>query len=152
MVLVKTVFTLMTERYLDDEYSPEMASKICGVPEEQIERIARELAHVAFKETIELKLNGPIGQAENMIGFIGRPVSMHAMRGISAHSNGFQACRSIHFLQVLLGSVDCPGGHLAKPPYPKHVAPPIKQEKILPLVSLWKTFHWVFQRTRRFGY
>ena len=54
---------------------------------------------------------------------------MRAMRGISARSNGFQACRSIHFLQVLLGSVDCPGGHLAKPPYPKHVAPPIKPGK-----------------------
>ncbi len=58
---------------------------------------------------------------------------MHAMRGISAHSNGFQACRAIHFLQVLLGSVDCPGGHLAKPPYPKHIVPPIKPgKKVVP--------------------
>ena len=56
---------------------------------------------------------------------------MHAMRGISAHSNGFQACRAIHFLQVLLGSVDCPGGHLAKPPYPKHVAPKLSLGKML---------------------
>ena len=31
---------------------------------------------------------------------IGRPVAMHAMRGISAHSNGFQTCRALHLLQL----------------------------------------------------
>ena len=51
----------------------------------------------------------------------GRPVSMHAMRGISAHSNGFQTCRALHVLQLLLGSVDVPGGFRFKPPYPKSV-------------------------------
>ena len=40
---------------------------------------------------------------------IGRPVAMHAMRGISAHSNGFHTCRAIHLLQMLLGTVDAPG-------------------------------------------
>ena len=50
---------------------------------------------------------------------IGRPVSMHAMRGISAHSNGFHTCRAIHILQLLLGSIDVPGGMRYKPPYPK---------------------------------
>ena len=39
----------------------------------------------------------------------GRPVSMHAMRGISAHSNGFQTCRALHLLQILLGSDRCAG-------------------------------------------
>jgi anaerobic selenocysteine-containing dehydrogenase len=29
----------------------------------------------------------------------------------------------------MLGSVDCPGGHLAKPPYPKHVPPGVKPAK-----------------------
>ncbi|TMV57763.1 formate dehydrogenase, partial [Thioclava sp. BHET1] len=56
----------------------------------------------------------------------GRPVSMHAMRGISAHSNGFHTCRAIHLLQVLLGTVDVPGGFRYKPPYPKPVPPPNK--------------------------
>jgi anaerobic selenocysteine-containing dehydrogenase len=41
------------------------------------------------------------------------------MRGISAHANGFHTCRAIHLLQVLLGSVDTPGGWRYKPPYPK---------------------------------
>jgi anaerobic selenocysteine-containing dehydrogenase len=58
---------------------------------------------------------------------IGRPVSMHAMRGISAHSNGFQTCRAIHMLQILLGSIDCPGGFRYKPPYPKQPAPGLPQ-------------------------
>jgi anaerobic selenocysteine-containing dehydrogenase len=50
---------------------------------------------------------------------VGRPVAMHAMRGISAHSNGFQTARAIHLLQILLGSVEAPGGMRFKPPYPK---------------------------------
>ena len=44
---------------------------------------------------------------------------MHAMRGISAHSNGFHTCRAIHILQLLLGTIDVPGGMRFKPPYPK---------------------------------
>ena len=50
---------------------------------------------------------------------IGRPVAFHAMRGISAHSNGFQTCRALHLLQIILGSVEVPGGFRFKPPYPK---------------------------------
>jgi anaerobic selenocysteine-containing dehydrogenase len=57
---------------------------------------------------------------------IGRPVAMHAMRGISAHSNGFHTCRAVHLLQVLLGSIDVPGGFRYKPPFPKPVPPGLK--------------------------
>ena len=55
---------------------------------------------------------------------VGRPVSMHAMRGISAHSNGFQTCRMLHLLQILLGSIDCPGGFRYKAPFPRPTPPP----------------------------
>ena len=41
------------------------------------------------------------------------------MRGVSAHSNGFQTCRALHMLQILLGTVEVPGGFRFKPPYPK---------------------------------
>jgi anaerobic selenocysteine-containing dehydrogenase len=126
---VKTVMTLLAERYLDDEYSPENASKVCGVPAEDIERLALEMAHVAFKETIEIECEWTDWAGRKHDRFIGRPVAMHAMRGISAHSNGFQTCRALHLVQILLGSVDVPGGHLAKPPYPKHVPPGIKPAK-----------------------
>ncbi|MEN9434369.1 MAG: hypothetical protein RLZZ422_1958 [Pseudomonadota bacterium] len=128
---VKSVMMLIAEEYLDEQYSPAKASEICGVPAEQIERLALEMAHVAFKESIEIEV--PEGWTDwagrKHYKFIGRPVSMHAMRGISAHSNGFQTCRAIHFLQIMLGTVDVPGGHLAKPPYPKHIPPAIKPAK-----------------------
>lgn len=51
---------------------------------------------------------------------------MHAMRGISAHSNGFQTCRAIHLLQLLLDTVDVPGGFRFRPPYPKPSPPSAK--------------------------
>jgi anaerobic selenocysteine-containing dehydrogenase len=54
---------------------------------------------------------------------VGRPVSMHAMRGISAHSNGFHTCRAIHVLQMLLGAIDTPGSWRYKAPFPRPVPP-----------------------------
>lgn len=123
---VRTVMSIMVEKYLDDEYAPENAAKICGVPAEQIERLALEMAHVAFKETIEIDVEWTDWAGRKHDKFIGRPVTMHAMRGISAHSNGFQTARALHLIQVLLGAIDCPGGFRAKAPYPKHVPPPIK--------------------------
>ncbi len=126
---VRTVMSLLVEKYEADEYAPENAAKICGVPAETIERLALEIAHVAFKETITIDVEWTDWAGRKHDKFIGRPVSMHAMRGISAHSNGFQTCRAIHLLQVLLGTIDCPGGHLAKPPFPKHIPPGIKPAK-----------------------
>ncbi|MCB1757448.1 MAG: molybdopterin oxidoreductase family protein, partial [Gammaproteobacteria bacterium] len=126
---VKTVMTLIAEKYLDEQYAPENAAKITGVSAEDIERMALEMAHVAFKETIEIPTPWTDGAGREHKSFIGRPVAMHAMRGISAHSNGFHTCRAIHLVQVLLGAVDSPGSHLAKPPFPRHVPPPIKPAK-----------------------
>ena len=54
---------------------------------------------------------------------LGRPVAMHAMRGISAHSNGFHTCRAIHLLQMLLGAIDTPGSWRYKSPYPRPIPP-----------------------------
>ena len=51
---------------------------------------------------------------------------MHAMRGISAHANGFQTCRTIHLLQIILGTIDVPGGFRYKPPFPKPIPPGVK--------------------------
>lgn len=123
---LKTVFTALAEKYLDSQYAPQQAASVCGVDAETIERLALEMAHVAFKETIEVAVKWVDTAGRQHDSFVGRPVSMHAMRGISAHSNGFQACRAIHLIQILLGAIDCPGGHRAKPPYPKHIPPPLK--------------------------
>lgn len=126
---LKTAMSIMIEKYDDDQYSPENAAKECGVAAEDIERMALEMAHVAFKESITIDVEWTDWAGRKHDKFIGRPVSMHAMRGISAHSNGFQTCRAIHLLQILLGTIDCPGGHLAKPPFPKHIPPGIKPAK-----------------------
>ncbi len=123
---VRTVMSILAERYLDGHYSPENASRITGVPAETIERLALEVAHVAFRETITVDVEWTDWAGRRHDRFIGRPVSMHAMRGISAHSNGMQAARAIHLLQVMLGTIDCPGGFRAKAPYPKPVPPPNK--------------------------
>ena len=115
----RPVFQLMAERYLSDEYAPDAVADRTGVSADRIRSIAAELAHVAFEEEIFLDQPWTDWKGEKHDKMIGRPVSFHAMRGISAHSNGFQTCRALHVLQILLGSVEVPGGFRFKPPYPK---------------------------------
>ena len=117
---------LIVDRYLSEDYAPERAAKETGIAPETIRRIAAELADVAFKQEVVLDIPWTDWAGRQHDQFIGRPVSMHAMRGISAHSNGFHTCRLIHLLQILLGTIDCPGGFRYKPPYPKPVPPPLK--------------------------
>ncbi len=113
------VFEHLARAYSDERYSPDAVAEETGVAAETIRRIAAELAHTAFNESIEISARWTDWRGERHDRFIGRPVSFHAMRGISAHSNGFQTCRALHVLQLLLGSVECPGGFRFKPPYPK---------------------------------
>ena len=115
------VFQLMTEKYLSDDYAPEAVADRCGISAETIHRLAAELAHVAFEQEITIDQPWTDWKGEKHETMTGRPVSFHAMRGISAHSNGFQTCRAIHLLQIILGSVEVPGGYRFKPPYPKPV-------------------------------
>jgi anaerobic selenocysteine-containing dehydrogenase len=122
----RTVFELMAARYLDEAYAPEKVAEQCGVPAATIRRIAAELAEAAFEHAIEIPVGWVDWAGRYHDKIIGRPVSMHAMRGVSAHSNGFQTCRAIHLLQMLLGSIDCPGGFRYKPPFPKAAPPPAK--------------------------
>jgi len=119
----RPVFDLMMERYLDQQYAPERAAEVTGIPAADIRRIAAELAHAAFEQEIELDIEWTDWAGRKHDTFIGRPVAMHAMRGISAHSNGFHTCRAIHLLQMLLGSIDCPGGFRYKPPFPRPCPP-----------------------------
>jgi len=120
---VKTVMQLVAERYLDPQYAPANVAKATGVPAATIERIALEMAEVAFKETIELPIEWTDVYGRKHDKVIGRPVAMYAMRGISAHSNGFHACRALHLIQMLLGALDGPGNFRARAPYPKPIPP-----------------------------
>jgi len=115
----RPVFHLMAERYLDPSYSADAVTERVGISADKIRRIAAEIARVAFDEAIELDQEWTDFRGETHDKMIGRPVSFHAMRGISAHSNGFQTCRALHVLQIILGTVEVPGGFRFKPPYPK---------------------------------
>ena len=116
-------FRLMAERFLTAEYAPATVAAECGISADTIVRIAAEIAEVAFKQTVTLPIAWTDWAGRQHSEIIGRPVAMHAMRGISAHSNGFQTCRMLHVLQILLGTIDVPGGFRYKAPYPK-TAPP----------------------------
>ncbi len=115
----QTVLRHMAARYLSPDYAPENVAQRCGIPADRIRAIAAELARVAFEEEIILDRSWTDFRGQRHDTMIGRPVTFHAMRGISAHSNGFQTCRALHVLQILLGSVETPGGFRFKPPYPK---------------------------------
>ncbi|PWK60250.1 molybdopterin oxidoreductase family protein [Roseicyclus mahoneyensis] len=115
----RPVFQILAERYLSDDYAPEAVAGRCGIPAPRIHALAAELARVAFDEAIEIPQPWTDFRGERQETMIGRPVAMHAMRGISAHSNGFQTARALHLLQILLGTVETPGGFRFKPPYPK---------------------------------
>jgi anaerobic selenocysteine-containing dehydrogenase len=122
-------FQLLAERFLDAGYSAESVSSPCGIDAVTIRRIAAEMADVAFNQEIRLPQNWTDAHGREHAEMIGRPVSMHAMRGISAHANGFHTCRMLHVLQMLLGAIDTPGSFRYQPPYPKTVPPANKPGK-----------------------
>ncbi len=113
------VFQLIAERYMDAQFSPEAIASRCGIPAATIRRIAAELAHAAFDQEIVLPQPWIDWAGRHHAVMVGRPVAMHAMRGISAHSNGFHSCRALHVLQMLLGAVDSPGSFRYRAPFPR---------------------------------
>ena len=115
----RPVLQLLGDKYLSKDYAPEAVAERTGVSADQIKRIAAELGKTAFEEEIIIDQPWTDWKGQKHKQMVGRPVSFHAMRGISAHSNGFQTCRALHVLQILLGSVEVPGGFRFKPPYPK---------------------------------
>jgi len=120
---LRTVMSLAAERYLDDRYAPAQVAAECGVPAATIERIAREMAHVAFQETITLPIAWTDVYGRQHDHVVGRPVAMYAMRGVSAHTNGFQSCRALHLIQMLLGALEGPGNFRSRAPFPKPIPP-----------------------------
>jgi anaerobic selenocysteine-containing dehydrogenase len=119
-------FHLVALRCLEPQYSADAVAPKTGVDAAVIRRIAAELAHAAFEQTVEIAQPWTDWTGRTHDKMVGRPVAMHAMRGISAHSNGFHTCRAIHLLQMMLGSIDTPGGFRYKPPFPRPTLPGIK--------------------------
>ncbi|MEO8802790.1 MAG: molybdopterin oxidoreductase family protein [Rudaea sp.] len=125
-------FQLLAERFLGDEYAADTVSAPCGIDADTIRRIAAEIADVAFNQAIYVQQPWTDSFGRQHTEMIGRPISMHAMRGIAAHANGFHTCRMLHTLQMLLGAIDTPGSFRYQPPYPKAVPPanrPAKSRK-----------------------
>ena len=119
---VKTSFTLLSERAMED-YPLDRVSKLTGVPQKQIERVALEMGVIARDETITLPIEWTDAFGEHHKTVTGNPVSLFGMRGLAAHSNGFQTIRAFSCLMMILGIVDRPGGFRHKPPFPKPIPP-----------------------------
>jgi sulfite dehydrogenase (quinone) subunit SoeA len=101
------------------DYAPETVADRTGIPAARIRACAPNSPAPRSRRPWSSTSPGPTSAAPATRTFTGRPVAMHAMRGISAHSNGFQTARALHLLQAILGTVETPGGWRIKPPYPK---------------------------------
>ncbi len=103
---VKPAFQLLQERVKD--YTPEWASQITGISAESIRRLAHEMGVTARDQKIELPIAWTDSWGNEHDTVTGNPVAFHAMRGLAAHSNGFQTIRA-H------GDPDVAAGHHRPP-------------------------------------
>ncbi len=130
---VKPAHQLLKERVA--EYTPEWAAAITGIPATTIRRLAQELGITARDGKIELPIAWTDSWGREHETVTGNPVAFHAMRGLAAHSNGFQTIRALAILMSLLGTIDRPGGFRHKPPFPRMVPPSAKPPNSLNAVQ-----------------
>ena len=100
------VFVMMTETYMDDAYSPDTVNTV-GISAARIRQFAADLADAAFAKEVVINQPWTDWKGEKHETMVGRPVAMHSMRGISAHSNGFQTCRACTFFNSCLDQLRC---------------------------------------------
>ncbi|OXI83926.1 formate dehydrogenase [Burkholderia sp. AU31652] len=117
-------FTLLREQVA--ECTPEWAADITGIAADTIRRLAREMETVARDHAIALPVRWTDSWGKEHDSVKGAPIAFHAMRGLAAHSNGFQTIRALAVLMSLLGTIDRPGGFRHKAPYPRAVPPSAK--------------------------
>ena len=103
--------------------TPEWAAAITGIDAARIVQLAHEMGHTAFKQAFELPIAWTDAWGKVHPTTQARPVAFHAMRGLAAHSNGFQTVRALAVLMSVLGTIDAPGGFRHKAPYPRHIVP-----------------------------
>jgi len=120
-------FQLLADRV--KPYTAEWAAGITGVPAATIRRMAHEMGITARDQKIELPIAWTDSWGRKHESVKGNPVSFHAMRGLAAHSNGFQTIRALAILMSLLGTIDRPGGFRHKAPYPRAVPPNARPPK-----------------------
>ena len=118
---VKPSFQLLVERV--KAYTPEWAAELTGIPAETIYRLAHEMGVTARDNKIHLPIAWTDSWGVEHQTVTGNPVAFHAMRGLAAHSNGFQTVRALAILMSLLGTIDRPGGFRHKAPFPRAIPP-----------------------------
>ena len=124
---VKPAFQLLVDRVAD--CTPEWASGLTGIPAETIVRLAHEMGVTARDHKIHLPNAWTDSWGVEHKTVTGNPVAFHAMRGLAAHSNGFQTVRALAVLMSLLGTIDRPGGFRHKAPFPRAIPPIAKPPK-----------------------
>jgi anaerobic selenocysteine-containing dehydrogenase len=124
---VAPAFQLLAERVKDN--TPEWAAGITGIPADTIRRLAREMGITARDQKIELPISWTDWWGRKHDSVTGNPVAFHAMRGLAAHSNGFQSIRALAILMSLLGTIDRPGGFRHRAPYPRAIPPNARPPK-----------------------
>ena len=106
--------------------TPEWAADITGISADTIRRLAVEMAATARDHKITLPIPWTDAWGETHETVTGNPIAFHAMRGLAAHSNGFQSIRALAVLMSLMGTIDRPGGFRHKSPFPRAVPPSAK--------------------------
>ena len=114
-------FQLLRERVAS--CTPEWAAQITGINAARIKSLAREIGHAALTQAFTLPIPWTDAWGKQHASTQARPVAFHAMRGLAAHSNGFQTVRALAVLMSVLGTIDAPGGFRHKAPYPRHIVP-----------------------------
>ncbi|MCL6610322.1 MAG: molybdopterin-dependent oxidoreductase [Peptococcaceae bacterium] len=85
------------------DHTPEKMSKVCDVPAETMRRIAREFVEAAR-----------IGSTVMIEGkqYPYRPAAINFYRGAIGHCEGTHDHAAIKLMNMLVGNIDVPGGHL----------------------------------------
>lgn len=117
-LLATTSFRLLQARVGDAQWSAEKAAELAGVEATAIRKLARDMGDTAMRKAVWVPGKWQDHLGRSFDGFVGRPVGIYAMRGVSSHSNGFQAGRDYMILSALLGAIDAPGGWRYKSPAP----------------------------------
>ena len=114
-------FQLIAERYLvADDYAPDAVAARCGIPAATIRRIAAELAACrlrAGRSSSTCRGRDWAGRAPRQDD---RPPGLDACH--ARHLGPFQRLSDLprhSLLQILLGTIDVPGGFRYKPPFPE---------------------------------
>ncbi len=96
-----------------EQCSPEAIEKITTVPAETIRRIAREFAAAAqIGATIKVEDGRTLPL---------RPAAYNYYRGAQGHKHGAQTNHSFKLVNMLIGNIDTPGGHMGVTLDPKEI-------------------------------